>query len=130
MQGREIQTNMPPSPCELDKNVGRRILHKVFYKKEIFEYRLHYVTTDVNYLHQYLDEVKTVGKAFIQLGLRPGSSIILMMMIILMITTIMFIFIITITISNQVMALASSASTPLSGSSQVRDVRPKTYQGS
>ena len=84
---------------------------------QIFEYRLHYVTTDVNYLHQYLDEVKTVGKAFIQLGLRPGS-IILMIMIILIIT-IIFIFIITITIFNQVMALASSASTPPSGSSQV-----------
>ena len=96
LQGREIQTNIQPSPSELDKNVGRRILHKVFYIKvkhcarddyfQIFEYRLHYVTTDVNYLHQYLDEVKTVGKAFIQLGLRPGS-IILMIMIILMITT-------------------------------------------
>ena len=82
-------------------------------------------STDVNYFHQYLDEVKTVGKAFIQLGLRPGS-IILMIMIILMITTIIFIFIITITISNQVMALALSDSTPPSGSSQVRDVRPKT----
>ena len=30
--GREIQTNIKPSPWELDKNVGRRILHKVYKK--------------------------------------------------------------------------------------------------